>query len=240
VLAIVVDFDAVPGLANAALPQRSISHLLALHRLHELGWKAETVLGPGEHRDDEGGPPFGRGVDRRLECRQRRLKPSQTSRRRSRRGGPDVSRGSGREGSKSLFVPAAWRPSTAASQRRSDRCYVAAFFPLPFGRAAPHFLITSTPPTVGAAPMEAAADGAAAAAAARATKIVWLRLPNGRPRLWDTGGVAAGLVIFFLLPFGRPGLRLSGAPSPPAPGPPREDMDGLRSDRKSEAEGEVE
>jgi hypothetical protein len=64
--AVVLDFNVVPGLANATLPQRSISHLLALHRFHELGWKAETVLGPGEHQDNEGGPPFGRGVDQRL------------------------------------------------------------------------------------------------------------------------------------------------------------------------------
>jgi hypothetical protein len=70
----------VPRLANAALPQRSVGHLLALHRFHELRWKAETVLGPGEHRDDESGPPFGQGLDRRLERRQHRSKPRWTSR----------------------------------------------------------------------------------------------------------------------------------------------------------------
>jgi hypothetical protein len=91
-------------------------------------------------------------------------------------------------------------------------------------------------PTVGAAPMEAAMAGTAAAATVRAAKVFWLRLPNGRPRLRDTGGVTAGLVTFFPLPFGRPGLRLSGAPSPLAPGLPREDMVGLRSNRRSEAE----
>jgi hypothetical protein len=67
-----------------------------------------------------------------------------------------------------------------------------------------------------------------------------LRLPNGRPRLRDTGGVAAGLVIFFLLPFRRSGPRFSEAPSPPAPGPPREDMVRLHSNKKREIEEEAE
>jgi hypothetical protein len=67
--AVVIDLDALLGLANAALPQRSISHLLALHRFHELRWKAEEVLCPGEHRDYEGGPPLGRGISWRLERR---------------------------------------------------------------------------------------------------------------------------------------------------------------------------
>jgi hypothetical protein len=30
---------------------------------------AEAVLGPGEHRDYEGGPPFGRGIGWRLKRR---------------------------------------------------------------------------------------------------------------------------------------------------------------------------
>jgi hypothetical protein len=68
-LAIVVDLDAVLRLANVALPQHSISHLLAFHRFHELRWKAEEVLGPSEYRDYEGGPPLGRDVGRWLECR---------------------------------------------------------------------------------------------------------------------------------------------------------------------------
>jgi hypothetical protein len=92
----------------------------------------------------------------------------------------------------------------------------------------------------GAASMEAAAEGAAAAAAARAAKVLWLRLPNGRPRLRDTGGIAAGLVTFLPLPFGRPGPHFSGAPSPPASGPPREDIVRSPSGRKSETEEEVE
>jgi hypothetical protein len=113
---VIVNFDAVPRLANAALPQHSVSHLLVLHYLHELGWKAETVLAPGEHRDNKGGPPFGRGIGQRLERRQRRLKPRWTSRQRSRRSWPNRSRGSGRKDGKSLLVLATWRSSTAASQ----------------------------------------------------------------------------------------------------------------------------
>jgi hypothetical protein len=58
-LAVVVDLDAVLGLADAALPQRSISHLLAFHRVRKLRWKAKEVLGPGEYRDYAGGPPLG-------------------------------------------------------------------------------------------------------------------------------------------------------------------------------------
>jgi hypothetical protein len=95
------------------------------------------------------------------------------------------------------------------------------------------------PPTAGATPTEAATAGSAAAAAARAAKVFWLRLPNGRPCL-QTGGVAAGLAAFFSLPFGWPGLHFSRAPSPSVPGPPREDMVRLRSNRKSEAEEVVE
>jgi hypothetical protein len=65
----------VLGLAGAALPQRGISHLLAFHRFHELGWKAEEVLGPSEYWDYSGRPPLGRDVGRRLECRFLRPEP---------------------------------------------------------------------------------------------------------------------------------------------------------------------
>jgi hypothetical protein len=92
----------------------------------------------------------------------------------------------------------------------------------------------------GAAPIEATMAGVAAAAAARAAKVFWLQLPFGRPRLQDTRGVAAGLAIFFPLPFGRPGPRFSETPSPPAPRPPREDMVRWRSNRKIETGEEAE
>jgi hypothetical protein len=77
-LAVVVDLDVVLRLAAAALPQRSISHLLAFHRVCKLRWKAKEVLGPREHRDYVGGPPLGRDVGRWLECRFLRPKPRRT------------------------------------------------------------------------------------------------------------------------------------------------------------------
>jgi hypothetical protein len=68
-LAVVVDLDAVYGLAAAAFLQLGISHLLVFHRVHKLGRKVEEVPGIGKHRDDAGGPPLGRDVGRWLECR---------------------------------------------------------------------------------------------------------------------------------------------------------------------------
>jgi hypothetical protein len=58
-LAIVINFDVVRGLAAAAFQQLGVGHLLAFHRVRELGWKAEEVPRPGERRDDAGGPPLG-------------------------------------------------------------------------------------------------------------------------------------------------------------------------------------
>jgi hypothetical protein len=113
-------------------------------------------------------------------------------------------------------------------------------FPLPFGRSGPCFLGAPSPPRVEAAPIAAAAVGAAVAAAARAAKVFWLRLPFGRPRLRDTGGIIASIATFFPLPFGRPGPHFSGTPSLPASGPPGEDMDGLSSNEKIETGEEVE
>jgi hypothetical protein len=55
-LAIIVNFDTVRGLAAAAFPQLGVSHLLAFHRVRELGRKAEEVSRPGKRRDDAGGP----------------------------------------------------------------------------------------------------------------------------------------------------------------------------------------
>jgi hypothetical protein len=45
-LAVVVNLDAVLGLASAAFPHLGISHLLAFHRVCKLGWEAEEVLAP--------------------------------------------------------------------------------------------------------------------------------------------------------------------------------------------------
>jgi hypothetical protein len=133
-------------------------------------------------------------------------------------------------------------------------------FPLPFGRPGLRFPEMPSPPTARAAPVEDAAMGAVAAASteaaavaaagatpaesamaatARAAEVFLLQLSSGWPRLRDTGGIAAGLSTFFLLPFVRPGLRLSGTPSPLAPGPPMADMVGLCYGKGSEAEEEV-
>jgi hypothetical protein len=138
-----------------------------------------------------------------------------------------------------LFLLPGGRPRRWADEV-ATAATIAIFFLLPFGRPGPHFLGKSTPPTAEAAPTEAATVGTVTAAAARAARVFWLRLPNGQPCLRDTGGVATGLSAFLSLPFGRPSLRFSGAPSPPVLGPPREDMVGLRSDGKSEAEEVVE
>jgi hypothetical protein len=68
-LAVVVDLDAVRGLAAATFPQLGASHLLVLHRARELGREAETIPGTGKHRNDAGGPSLRRDVGRRLERR---------------------------------------------------------------------------------------------------------------------------------------------------------------------------
>jgi hypothetical protein len=68
-LAVVVNFDALRGLATAAFPQLGVSYFLAFHRARELGRKAEEDPGPGKHRDDAGRPSLGRDVGRWLECR---------------------------------------------------------------------------------------------------------------------------------------------------------------------------
>jgi hypothetical protein len=82
------------------------------------------------------------------------------------------------------------------------------------------------------APAEAAAavvgaTPAESAAAARAAKFFLLRLPNGRPCLWDTGGVTARSFTLFLLPNEWPRLRPLDPPGPPALAPlgaPVDDM----------------
>jgi hypothetical protein len=77
-LVVVVDLDALRGLAAAAFPQLGISHLLVLHQAHKLGRKAEEVPGTGKNRDDAGRPSLGRDVGRRLECRFLQPGPRQT------------------------------------------------------------------------------------------------------------------------------------------------------------------
>jgi hypothetical protein len=66
-LAVVIDLDAVRGLAATALPQLGVSQLLALHRAGELSREAEAIPGAGQYRDDAGGPSLRRDVLWRLE-----------------------------------------------------------------------------------------------------------------------------------------------------------------------------
>jgi hypothetical protein len=63
-----------------------------------------------------------------------------------------------------------------------------------------------------------------AAVAARASKVFLLRLPFGRPRFRDAGGVISDALASFSLP--------SGILSPPTAEPLREDMSGLGSERR--------
>jgi hypothetical protein len=58
-LTVVVDLDAVRGLAATTFSQLGEGHLLVFHRAYELGRKAEEILGTGKHRDDAGGPSLG-------------------------------------------------------------------------------------------------------------------------------------------------------------------------------------
>jgi hypothetical protein len=79
------------------------------------------------------------------------------------------------------------------------------------------------------------------ATAARAARVFLFLLPGGRLRREaDEGAAAVTATTFFPLPFRRPGLHFSGAPSPPAPpapGPPMVDMVELCS---SKVEGKEE
>jgi hypothetical protein len=69
------------------------------------------------------------------------------------------------------------------------------------------------------------------AAAARAARVFLFLQPGGRPRREANEGMAAtAIAAFFPLPRGRPGLRFSGTPPPPAclaPGPPMVEIAGL-------------
>jgi hypothetical protein len=79
----------------------------------------------------------------------------------------------------------------------------------------------------------AASAETTAAVAARAAKVFLLRLPRGRPRLRDTGGVAVGPLALFLVPSGRPRLRPLDPPGPPAPGPPGAPVDDMAESKAS-------
>jgi hypothetical protein len=104
------------------------------------------------------------------------------------------------------------------------------FLPLPFGWLGPRFSGTPTSPGALAARIAAEVEGATAAAAARASKVFLLRLPFGRPRFRDAGGVISGALASFSLP--------SGILSPPTAELLREDMTGLGLERRGSKRGE--
>jgi hypothetical protein len=74
------------------------------------------------------------------------------------------------------------------------------FFPLPFGRPGPRFSGTPTSPEAPAAWGATEVEAAAEAFAARASKVLLLCLPFGRPRFQDTEGAASGASTSFSLP----------------------------------------
>jgi hypothetical protein len=106
----------------------------------------------------------------------------------------------------------------------------AVFFPLPFGRLGLRF--SGTPASLGAPIAWGAMEVEAAAAAftARASKVLLLRLPFGRPRFWDVEGAVSGALTSYLLP--------TGILSSLAAEPLGDDMIGLGSDRESSSLGE--
>jgi hypothetical protein len=83
----------------------------------------------------------------------------------------------------------------------------------------------ATSPGTLAVRVAAEVEGATAVAAARASKVFLLRLPFGRSRFRDAGGVISDAVAPFSLP--------SGILSPPTVESLREDMIGLGSERRS-------
>jgi hypothetical protein len=101
----------------------------------------------------------------------------------------------------------------------------AVFFPLPFGR--PGLRFSGTPASLGALVTWGATEveATAAAFAARASKVLLLRLPFGRPRFQDVEGAVSGALTSSLLPFGT----VSSLTAEPL----GDDMVGLGSERES-------
>jgi hypothetical protein len=106
----------------------------------------------------------------------------------------------------------------------------AAFFPLPLGRPGPRFSGTPASPEAPATGDAAEEEAAAEAFAARASKVLLLRLPFGRPRFRGTGGDPSGASTSLLLP--------SGILSSLAAEPLGDDMTGLDSEGRSSEFGE--
>jgi hypothetical protein len=96
-------------------------------------------------------------------------------------------------------------PSGRPRQRDDEGAVVAAgaaFFPLPLGQPGPRFSGTPASPEAPAARGAAEEEAAAEAFAARASKVLLLRLPFGRPRFRGTGGDPSGTSTSFLLSAG--------------------------------------
>jgi hypothetical protein len=119
-------------------------------------------------------------------------------------------------------------------RRRDDEGAVAAaeaaFFLLPFGRPGPRFSGTPASPEAPAAGGATEVEAVAEAFIARASKVLLLRLPFGRPRFRDTEGTTSGASTSFSLP--------SGTLSSLAVEPLGDDMTGLVSERRSSKCGE--
>jgi hypothetical protein len=103
----------------------------------------------------------------------------------------------------------------------------AVFFQLPFGR--PGLCFFGTPVSLGAPVAWGAAEveAAVAAFAARASKVLLLRLPSGRPCFRDVEGAVSGILTSSLFP--------SGTLSPLAVEPLGDDMVGWAQKGKARA-----
>jgi hypothetical protein len=123
-----------------------------------------------------------------------------------------------------LFLLPGGRPR----RRDSEGAAVAAeavFFPLPSGWPGLRFSGTPMAPKAPAAWGATEVEAAAATLAARASKVLLLRLPFGRPRFRDVEGAVSGALTSSLLP--------SGTLSPLAVEPLGDDMIGLGPERQS-------
>jgi hypothetical protein len=101
----------------------------------------------------------------------------------------------------------------------------AVFFPLPFGWLGLRFFGAPASPGAPVARGTTEVEAAMAAFAMKASKVLLLRLPFGRPRFRDVEGAVSGALTFSLLP--------SGTLSSLAAEPLRDDMIGLGLERRS-------
>jgi hypothetical protein len=100
----------------------------------------------------------------------------------------------------------------------------AVFFPLPFGRSGLRFSGMPTPLGAPVAWGTMRVEAAAVAFAARASKVLLLRLPFGRPRFRDAEGTISGASTSSLLPSGTWSSLVAELL--------RDDMIGLGSERR--------